>query len=208
MIKTRCFFLERKLQAVWFFTFLRRVELFFWACLFCEEFFCSFVALNQNFSYRGSWHGFFSLFFNMRNVFFAKMKKHTALTIPVWSPTTVLGEPNPAWLRSSDGIRYIQGGMTVWWMWWSFKLLMIKTRFFFGKKNFRLFDFWFPQKSEVVFLGLSFLCRIFLFVRWNKTFLTEEGGVFSSFIWEHCFFFKKWKNIQHSRFPCGPPPQY
>ena len=45
---------------------------------------------------------------------FLVYQKHTALTIPVWSPTTVLGKPNPAWLRSSDGIRYIQGGMTVW----------------------------------------------------------------------------------------------
>ena len=47
--------------------------------------------------------------------FFFKTKKHTAPTIPVWSPTTVLGRPNPAWLQSSDGIWYIQGGMTVWW---------------------------------------------------------------------------------------------
>jgi hypothetical protein len=44
-------------------------------------------------------------------------KKHTAPTIPVWSPTTVLGRPNPAWLQSSDGIWYIQGGMTVWYSW-------------------------------------------------------------------------------------------
>ena len=51
-------------------------------------------------------------------------KKHTALTIPVWSPTTVLGKPNPAWLRSSDGIRYIQSGMTVWWYFWNFNPLI------------------------------------------------------------------------------------
>ena len=69
---------------------LRKVKLFFWACLFCTEFFCS---LKQNFYYRGSWT--FEFVF-LRNMFFAKMKKHTALTIPVWSPTTVLGEPNPA----------------------------------------------------------------------------------------------------------------
>ena len=42
-----------------------------------------------------------------------KHKKHTAPTIPVWSPTTVLGKPNPACLRSSDGIRNIQDGMIV-----------------------------------------------------------------------------------------------
>ena len=51
-------------------------------------------------------------------------KKHTALTIPVWSPTTVLGKPNPAWLRSSDGIRYIQGGMTVWYKHYFYNALM------------------------------------------------------------------------------------
>ena len=80
-----------------------------WSCFFGLVFFCS---LKQNFYYRGSWT--FQLVF-LRTLFFAKNKKHTALTIPVWSPTTVLGEPNPAWLRSSDGIRYIQGGMTVWY---------------------------------------------------------------------------------------------
>ena len=62
------------------------------------------------------------------------MKKHTALTIPVWSPTTVLGEPNPAWLRSSDGIRYIQGGMTVWCR-WNFSIVLI------AYSNFLAFTF-------------------------------------------------------------------
>ena len=59
-----------------------------------------------------------------------KIKKHTALTIPVWSPTTVLGKPNPAWLRSSDGIRYIQGGMTVWCRYNFFIVLIPYSNFF------------------------------------------------------------------------------
>ena len=49
-------------------------------------------------------------------VFFVEKKKHTTPTIPVWSPTTVLGRPILAWLRSSDGIRYIQEGMIVWYL--------------------------------------------------------------------------------------------
>ena len=44
-----------------------------------------------------------------------KVVKHTALKVPLWSPTTVLIEPNDAWLRSSNGMRYIHHGMTVWW---------------------------------------------------------------------------------------------
>ena len=53
--------------------------------------------------------------FGKQNIFF-HVEKHTTLTIPVWSPTTVLGKPNPACLRSSDGIRNIQDGMIVWWI--------------------------------------------------------------------------------------------
>ena len=52
----------------------------------------------------------------------------------MWSPTTVLGKPNPAWLRSSDGIRYIQGGMTVWCR-WNFSIVLI------AYSNFLAFTF-------------------------------------------------------------------
>ena len=65
-------------------------------------------------------------------------KKHTALTIPVWSPTTVLGKPNPAWLRSSDGIRYIQGGMTVWCRYYFFIALIPKPKNFSFTSSYSL----------------------------------------------------------------------
>ena len=65
-------------------------------------------------------------------------KKHTALTIPVWSPTTVLGKPNPAWLRSSDGIRYIQGGMTVWCRYSFFIALIPKPKNFSFTSSYSL----------------------------------------------------------------------
>ncbi len=74
------------------------------------------VTSNSCFSWRKN-----SFIRNVKRIFY---KKHTALTIPVWSPTTVLGKPNLAWLRSSDGIRYIQGGMTVWCK-WSFTIILM-----------------------------------------------------------------------------------
>ena len=57
------------------------------------------------------------------NVCAAKQKKeknnesHSALTVPEWSPTSVLGEPNDAWLQSSDGIWYFHHGVTEWQLW-------------------------------------------------------------------------------------------
>ena len=38
-------------------------------------------------------------------------KKHSSCTVPEWSPTSVLGTPNDAWLQSSDGIWYFHHGM-------------------------------------------------------------------------------------------------
>ena len=48
----------------------------------------------------------------------ANEKKHSTPKIPVWSPTTVLIRPNGAWLRSSNGMRYIHHGVIEWWDVW------------------------------------------------------------------------------------------
>ena len=58
------------------------------------------------------WENYKLLAFMSR--FFNK-KKHSTPEIPAWSPTAVLIGPNGAWLRSSDGIRYIHHGMIEWW---------------------------------------------------------------------------------------------
>ena len=40
-------------------------------------------------------------------------KRRTTLQIPTWSPTVVLTQPEPAWLRWADGKRYYQIGLIV-----------------------------------------------------------------------------------------------
>ena len=98
-------------------------------------------------------------------------KKHTALTIPVWSPTTVLGKPNPAWLRSSDGIRYIQGGMTVWCRYSFFIALIPKPKNFSFTSSYSLLYYrhslFFQQPISVThFFSPIFTTKRFLSPPW------------------------------------------
>ena len=57
-------------------------------------------------------------FWSQKKKICANEKKHSTPEIPVWSPTTVLVGPNGAWLRSSDGMRYIHHGVIEWWDVW------------------------------------------------------------------------------------------
>ena len=103
-------------------------------------------------------------------------KKHTALTIPVWSPTTVLGKPNPAWLRSSDGIRYIQGGMTVWCRYYFFIALIPKP------KNFSFTSSLLPS---LTFSSTANVTHSLLFAYFYYQKIPESAMIFLYFNYTH-----------------------
>lgn len=67
-----------------------------------------------------------SSFYIFTSVFLLKKrKKNTAPRIPEWSPTSVLPEPELAWLRKSDGMRYFRVSMAVSEDWVVFHSLSI-----------------------------------------------------------------------------------
>ena len=115
-----------------------------------------------------------------KNFNFFEKKKHTAPTIPVWSPTTVLGRPNPAWLQSSDGIWYIQGGMTVWWMTGDWNYFIGWNNSCDVQKFGQSFCFGFLFRWKKIFFKKKYLYFNFLF-RWKK-FLLKKISLFWFFI--------------------------
>ena len=121
-----------------------------------------------------------------------KTKKHTALTIPVWSPTTVLGKPNPAWLRSSDGIRYIQGGMTVWCRYSLFIALIPKPKNFSFTSSYSLLYY-----RHSLFFQQPISVTHFFFAYFYYQKIPESAMIFLYFNYTHLLFTSTQTSLSH-----------
>ena len=119
-------------------------------------------------------------------------KKHTALTIPVWSPTTVLGKPNPAWLRSSDGIRYIQGGMTVWCRYSLFIALIPKPKNFSFTSSYSLLYY-----RHSLFFSTPNISHSLFFAYFYYQKIPESAMIFLYFNYTHLLTTSTQTNFTH-----------